>query len=59
VDIIQKAINKWLPHGLEMSGDECGGGTNVRFDLKPTKNAEAQRQQYEKILCEGVAAVPR
>jgi 1,2-phenylacetyl-CoA epoxidase catalytic subunit len=39
---IQKAINKWFPRGLEMFGDERGGGTNVRFGLKPMKNKEAQ-----------------
>jgi hypothetical protein len=47
--VLQKAINKWLPRGLEMFGDERGGGTNVRFGLKPMKNAEAQRQYYEEV----------
>ena len=53
---IQKAINKWLPRGLEMFGDERGGGTNVRFGLKPLKNAEAQQQYYEEVenLVEGI-----
>ncbi len=46
---IQKAINKWLPRGLEMFGDERGGGTNVRFGLKPIKNAEAQSQYLEEV----------
>jgi 1,2-phenylacetyl-CoA epoxidase catalytic subunit len=46
---IQKAINKWLPRGLEMFGDERGGGTNVRFGLKPLKNAEAQDQYIEEV----------
>lgn len=46
---IQKAINKWLPRGLEMFGDERGGGTNVRFGLKPMKNAEAQAQYYDEV----------
>jgi 1,2-phenylacetyl-CoA epoxidase catalytic subunit len=49
VDGLQRAINKWLPRGLEMFGDERGGGTNVRFGLKPMKNAEAQRLYYEEI----------
>ncbi len=43
MDMLQRAINKWLPRGLEMFGDERGGGTNVRFGLKPMKNAEAQQ----------------
>ncbi len=46
---IQKAINKWLPRGLEMFGDERGGGTNVKYGLKPMKNAEAQGQYYEEV----------
>lgn len=49
MDMIQRALNKWLPRGLEMFGDERGGGTNVRFGLKPMKNAEAQRQYYEEV----------
>ncbi|MDH3255290.1 MAG: phenylacetate-CoA oxygenase subunit PaaI, partial [Acidobacteriota bacterium] len=47
---IQKAINKWLPRGLEMFGDERGGGTNVRFGLKPMKNAEAQGDYYDEVV---------
>ena len=47
--MIQKALNKWLPRGLEMFGDERGGGTNVRYGLKPMKNAEAQDQYYEEV----------
>jgi len=46
---IQKAINKWLPRGLEMFGDERGGGTNVKYGLKPMKNAEAQEQYYHEV----------
>ena len=49
MDMIQRALNKWLPRGLEMFGDERGGGSNVRFGLKPMKNAEAQRQYYEEV----------
>jgi 1,2-phenylacetyl-CoA epoxidase catalytic subunit len=45
--MLQKAINKWLPRGLEMFGDERGGGTNVKYGLKPMKNAEAQSQYYD------------
>jgi len=48
-DDIQRTLNKWLPRGLEMFGDERGGGTNVRYGLKPLKNAEAQAQYYEEV----------
>ncbi|MEA2564590.1 MAG: benzoyl-CoA 2,3-epoxidase subunit [Acidobacteriota bacterium] len=49
VDMLQRAINKWLPRGLEMFGDERGGGTNVRYGLKPMKNSEAQQQFYVEV----------
>ncbi|HYG65758.1 MAG TPA: Phenylacetic acid catabolic protein [Thermoanaerobaculia bacterium] len=49
MDMLQRALNKWLPRGLEMFGDERGGGTNVRYGLKPMKNDEAQRQYYEEV----------
>jgi 1,2-phenylacetyl-CoA epoxidase catalytic subunit len=49
MEVLQKAINKWLPRGLEMFGDERGGGTNVRLGLKPMKNSEAQRQYYDEV----------
>ncbi len=44
IDMLQKVINKWIQRGLEMFGDERGGGSNVRMGLKPMKNAEAQEQ---------------
>jgi 1,2-phenylacetyl-CoA epoxidase catalytic subunit len=46
---LQKALNKWVPRALEMFGDERGGGTNVRFGLKPMKNSEAQAQYVDEI----------
>src|SRR5258708_4093239 len=49
MEMLQRAINKWLPRGLEMFGDERGGGTNVRYGLKPMKNAEAQRLYREEV----------
>lgn len=47
--MMQKAVNKWLPRGLEMFGDERGGASNVRAGLKPMKNAEAQQQYYAEV----------
>jgi 1,2-phenylacetyl-CoA epoxidase catalytic subunit len=46
---LQKALNKWIPRGLEMFGDERGGGSNVRMGLKPMKNAEAQQAYYKEV----------
>ena len=42
VPTIQKMVNKWLPRGLEMFGDERGGQTNVKLGLKDMANKEAQ-----------------
>ena len=49
MEVIQKTLNKWVPRGLEMFGDERGGGTNVKFGLKPMKNDEAQEQYYHEV----------
>ncbi len=53
MEMLQRALNKWMPRGLEMFGDERGGGTNVRFGLKPMANAPAQalyREEVEKLV---------
>ena len=46
MDIIQRHLNKWVPRGLDMFGDERGGGTNVRYGLKTMGNQEALDQYY-------------
>lgn len=46
---LQKVLNKWIPRGLEMFGDERGGSTNVKYGLKPMKNLEAQQQYYAEV----------
>lgn len=49
VSALQKTINKWLQRGLEMFGDERGGGSNVKMGLKPLKNYEAQQQYRDEV----------
>ena len=49
MEVIQKHLDKWVPRGLEMFGDERGGGTNVQLGLKPMKNREAQEQYYREV----------
>jgi hypothetical protein len=49
MEVLQKTLNKWVPRGLEMFGDERGGASNVRMGLKPMKNAEAQTQYYKEV----------
>lgn len=46
---IQTHLNKWLPRGLEMFGNEKGGGTNVEFGFKDRTNGEAQSQYYDEV----------
>src|SRR5205085_10875717 len=46
---IQKSINKWVPRGLEMFGDERGGDTNVKLGFKDMKNREAQTRYYDEV----------
>ena len=47
--VIQKSVNKWMPRGLEMFGDERGGDTNVKFGFKDMKNREAQDLYIEEV----------
>ena len=49
VHTIQKSLNKWVPRGLEMFGDERGGGKNMRLGFKDKKNAEAQDLYYQEL----------
>jgi benzoyl-CoA 2,3-dioxygenase component B len=49
MEVLQKTLNKWIPRGLEMFGDERGGASNVRMGLKPMKNAEAQQAYYREV----------
>jgi hypothetical protein len=46
---IQQSLNKWIPRGLEMFGDERGGDTNLKFGFKDLKNREAQDQYLEEV----------
>ena len=49
MEAIQHSINKWVPRGLEMFGDERGGDTNVKFGFKDMKNREAQDLYIEEL----------
>lgn len=46
---IQKSLNKWFPRGLEMFGDERGGGTNIKYGFKDMKNREAVEMYVEEV----------
>ncbi|MBI4564282.1 MAG: hypothetical protein HY716_06280 [Planctomycetes bacterium] len=49
---IQKHINKWVPRGLEMFGDERGGKSAVQFGFKDLLNGEAMRRYYDELKVE-------
>jgi benzoyl-CoA 2,3-dioxygenase component B len=49
MEMMQHALNKWVPRGLEMFGDERGGDTNVKFGFKDLKNGEAQTQYHAEL----------
>src|ERR1700759_2936374 len=49
MEVLQKTLNKWVPRGLEMFGDERGGGSHVEMGPKPMKNAEAQQAYYKEV----------
>jgi hypothetical protein len=49
VEDMQRAMNQWLPRGLEMFGNEGGGETAVTFGFKDKTNATAQAEYIEEV----------
>ena len=49
VQDIQKALNLWVPRGLEMFGNEHGGDTAVTFGFKDKTNGMAQAEYIEEV----------
>jgi len=49
IDDIQKALNAWIPRGLEMFGNERGGETAVAFGFKDRNNGTAQGEYYSEV----------
>src|SRR5438034_10021094 len=47
--LVQHAINKWFPRGLEMFGDERGGQKNIQFGFKDLSNREAVQQYIQEL----------
>lgn len=46
---IQRALNKWLPRGLEMFGDERGGASNIKMGFKDQTNQASLDQYYVEV----------
>jgi 1,2-phenylacetyl-CoA epoxidase catalytic subunit len=49
IEEIQKAINAWIPRGLEMFGNERGGETAMAFGFKDRNNGTAQSEYYNEV----------
>lgn len=49
IDDIQKALNAWVPRGLEMFGNERGGETAVAFGFKDRNNGTAQGEYVQEV----------
>ncbi len=49
IEDIQRALNAWVPRGLEMFGNERGGETAVAFGFKDRNNGTAQAEYYNEV----------
>jgi benzoyl-CoA 2,3-dioxygenase component B len=49
VSDMQRALNLWVPRGLEMFGNEKGGETAVTFGFKDKTNGEAQGEYVQEV----------
>jgi 1,2-phenylacetyl-CoA epoxidase catalytic subunit len=50
VDDMQRALNLWVPRGIEMFGNEHGGETAVTFGFKDKTNGVAQAEYVEEVI---------
>jgi 1,2-phenylacetyl-CoA epoxidase catalytic subunit len=49
MDDVQRALNCWVPRGLEMFGREDSGATTVAFGFKDKTNGEAQAEYIGEV----------
>jgi hypothetical protein len=49
IELVQQHLSKWIPRGLEMFGDERGGGTNVELGLKNLTNGTAMARYHREL----------
>jgi 1,2-phenylacetyl-CoA epoxidase catalytic subunit len=49
IDDIQRALNVWLPRGVEMFGNERGGETGIAFGFKDRTNGTVQGEYYNEV----------
>lgn len=49
IDDMQRALNLWVPRGLEMFGNEHGGETAMTFGFKDKNNGVAQGEYIQEV----------
>src|SRR5258706_1343189 len=49
VEEIQRAVNAWVPRGIEMFGNERGGETAMAFGFKDRNNGTAQAEYHGEV----------
>src|SRR5262245_28857611 len=49
IPALQRHINKWVPRGLEMFGDERGGKSALQFGFKDMLNGDAMAEYHQEI----------
>jgi benzoyl-CoA 2,3-dioxygenase component B len=49
IEGIQRALNAWIPRGLEMFGNERGGETAMAFGFKDRNNGTAQAEYHGEV----------
>jgi len=49
IEDIQRALNAWIPRGMEMFGNERGGETAVSFGFKDRNNGTAQAEYHGEV----------
>jgi 1,2-phenylacetyl-CoA epoxidase catalytic subunit len=57
--VIQQHLNKWIPRGLEMFGDDRGGAKNVEMGLKSMANRVAVSKYHAELGDEVVDVLNR
>jgi benzoyl-CoA 2,3-dioxygenase component B len=49
IEDIQRALNAWIPRGIEMFGNERGGETAIAFGFKDRSNGTAQAEYHGEV----------
>jgi len=56
-ELLQQHINKWVPRGMEMFGDERGGKSVMEFGFKDKINKDSSQEYYAELKVELIDAI--